>query len=101
MSDLYRNEAQQRLCRLIVLLAGNEFSGVAPSVLARELATSASNMTRDLNNLHAAGFAEEVAPGRWRLGPRLVQVAVAFAAEVNRARTQLEEISQRYTRLPN
>jgi DNA-binding IclR family transcriptional regulator len=96
----YTNEAQQRILKLALLLAGNEFAGVPPAVLARELGSTASNMTRDLYNLRKAGYAEEVTPGRWRLGPRLVQVAVAFAGEVGRMKTELDELSARYTRRP-
>ena len=50
MSD-YINAAQQRLLKVIVLLAGNEFNGLAPSDLAKALNTNPSNITRDLANL--------------------------------------------------
>lgn len=98
----YTNEAQQRLCKMIRLLAGNEFGGLAPSELAKALGTNPSNVTRDLFNLQKAGIAEEVADsGRWRLGPALVQIGLAFSLHLDRARSRFDEINQRYTRTPN
>lgn len=101
MIEKYRNEAQQRLCRVIVLLAGNEFDGLEPGAIAKALDTNPSNVTRDLANLKEAGLAEPVADtGRWRLGPKVIQIALAFTRHLDRARSRLEEIGQRYTRQP-
>jgi DNA-binding IclR family transcriptional regulator len=96
----YTNPAQQRVLAVLLLLAGNEFTGVLPSELARALDTSLPNMTRDLDNLRTAGLAERLDTGRWRLGPKLVQIALAFSTHVGRMSDQLTEIKQRYTRLP-
>lgn len=96
----YTSTAQQRILKLLVALAGNEFTGLLPSELARGLKTSASNVTRDLHNLKTAGLAEEVpeANGRWRLGPKLVQIAVAHLNCRDRAQNRLTELNQRYSR---
>lgn len=96
----YTNPAQQRVLAIQLLLAGNEFTGVLPSELARALDTSLPNMTRDLFNLEKAGIAERMPTGRWRLGPKLVQIALAFTTHVGRQSDQLTEIKQRYTRPP-
>lgn len=97
----YTNEAQQRLCKVILLLAGNEFNGLAPSEIAKALGTNPSNVTRDLDNLRTAGLAEELPDtGRWRLGPRLIQIALAFSSHVSRMSDRLGELQQRYSRLP-
>lgn len=99
--DIYINAAQQRLLKAIVLLAGNEFSGLAPSDLAKALGTNPSNVTRDLANLKEAGLAEQLPDtGRWRLGPKLVQIALAFSDHVARSSDRMDELKQRYTRLP-
>lgn len=99
MNERYRNEAQQRLCKLIVLLAGNEFNGVAPSDLAKALNTHPSNITRDLANLQEAGFADRIGEtDRWRLGPKVVQVAVSFWTQLEQAKARVDELQQRYTR---
>lgn len=99
--DIYINAAQQRLLKVIVLLAGNEFAGLAPSDIAKALNTSPSNMTRDLANLKEAGLAEQLTDtGRWRLGPKLVQIALAFSDHMNRSSARIAEMQQRYTRKP-
>ena len=100
MSD-YINAAQQRLLKAVVLLAGNEFNGLAPSDLAKALNTNPSNVTRDLASLKEAGLAEQLDTGRWRLGPKLVQIALAFSDHVARSSDRMSEIKQRYTRLPS
>ncbi len=99
--DIYINAAQQRLLKAIVLLAGNEFNGLAPSDLAKALQTNPSNVTRDLANLKEAGLAEQLPDtGRWRLGPKLVQIALAFSDHVTRSTARMEELQHRYTRQP-
>lgn len=100
MSD-YINAAQQRLLKAVVLLAGNEFNGLAPSDLAKALNTNPSNVTRDLANLKESGLAEQLPDtGRWRLGPKLVQIALAFSDSMARSSSRMNEINQRYTRQP-
>jgi len=99
--DIYINAAQQRLLKAVVLLAGNEFSGLAPSDLAKALGTNPSNVTRDLANLKEAGLAEQIQDtGRWRLGPKLIQIALAFSDHLIRSSDRMNELKQRYTRLP-
>lgn len=101
MSD-YTNAAQQRVLKIVQLLAGNEFSGLVPMDLAKALDTNPSNVTRDLANLQAAGLAEQIPEtGRWRLGPKLIQIALAFSEHVIRSADRLNELKQRYSRLPN
>jgi len=102
VSDRYLHEGQQRILKVILALAGRELSGLAPGEIAKGLDITPSCVTRDLANLQAAGFAEPIAEtGRWRLGPKLVQIAVSFAQELNNRRSQLDEILQRYTRTPS
>ncbi len=95
----YTNAAQQRILRALQALAGHEVHGLAPSALARELGCNASSVTRDLANLRAAGLAEEVPEvGRWRLAPRIVQIALKHMASLDRAERRLDEIRGRYSR---
>lgn len=95
------SNAQLRVLRVLDTLIGNEFMGVAPGEIAKALATSPSNITRDLRTLQAAGYAEQIPEtGRWRCGPRHIQHALAFQAHVARVSARVEEINQRYTRLP-
>mgnify|MGYP001329477413 CR=1 FL=1 len=99
MSTDYTNEAQQRLLRLVLALAGHEVHGLAPSQIAAAVGCSASMVTRDLRNLRDAGWAEQVPEtGHWRLGPAPVQVAMRHMAALDKAENRLGEIRQRYSR---
>lgn len=99
MSADYINAAQQRLLKAVLLLAGNELNGLAPSDLAKALDTNPSNVTRDLANLKEAGLAEQLPEtGRWRLGPKVVQIAVDFFTNLERSQSRVDEIKQRFTR---
>ncbi|MCB1909960.1 MAG: HTH domain-containing protein [Rhodocyclaceae bacterium] len=101
MARDYDNGSQLRILRALTVLAGQEFHGVAPGELAKALDVTPGTVTRDLHNLRSAGFAEPIQEtGRWRLGPKLVQIAVAFSAGVSRAESRLAEINNRYTREP-
>ena len=101
MAHKYDNAGQQRILRALLVLAGNEFNGVAPGELAKAVDASPSNITRLLANLKQEGFVEKIEEtGRWRLGPKVVQIALAFSQDLSRARARLDEVSNRYTRLP-
>lgn len=95
----YLCEPQQRLLKLITLLAGNEMTGMAPSEIARLQGCSAPVVTRDLANLAEAGYAEKVPEtGLWRLAPQVVQIAIKFQLALDRAAQRLAETTSRYSR---
>lgn len=97
----YDNAAQQRVLRLVGILAGHELHGLAPTHLAESLEVSAGTITRDLHNLKSVGMAEQIQEtGRYRLAPKLVQIAIGHMTAMNRAEQQLGEIKQRFTRQP-
>lgn len=97
----YDNAAQQRALRLVGILAGHELHGIAPKDMADSLGVSAGTITRDLHNLREAGMAEQIQEtGRYRLAPKLVQIALAHMTAMDRAERQLGEIKQRFTREP-
>lgn len=98
MSGAYINAAQQRVLQVLLRLSGHEIDGIAPGEMAKALRTSPSNITRDLANLHEAGMAEEFLPNRWRLTPRVVQISVAHGAALSKAKAQLDEVQQRFSR---
>ena len=98
MTD-YTNDGQQRILRLVMLLAGNEITGLAPADIGRQQECSASMVTRDLDNLRTAGFAEIVPETqRWRLAPEIVQIALKHMAALDRAEKRLDETRNRYSR---
>jgi DNA-binding IclR family transcriptional regulator len=95
----YENEAQQRLLRLVMLLAGHEITGLAPAEIARQQECMPPMVTRDLANLALAGWAEQVPEtGRWRLAPPVVQVAMRHMVALDRAKDRLAEVQARYSR---
>ena len=97
----YRSQSQQRILQVLMTLAGNEFNGVLPGALAHAVNTTASNITRDLANLSLAGLAEEIPDtGRWRLGPKVVQLALAHLRHMDDVERRHEEVKQRYSRTP-
>lgn len=101
MSATYSNAPQERMLDLLLILAGHELHGLAPIEIAKALNAPRSTALRDLNVLRKKGFAEQIPEtDRWRLAPRMVQIAVAFSTGINRARSKLAETEQRYTREP-
>lgn len=89
---------QERGYRVLLLLAGHEMEGLAPSDLSKAIGTSQPNVHRDLRVLQKMGLAEQLDNGRWRLGPKLVQIALAFQTRIAAARQRLDETQQRYSR---
>jgi DNA-binding IclR family transcriptional regulator len=99
--SLYTSSSQQRLLAMLMELAGHEVSGQAPSELAKALEIGASTVTRDLANLMEAGMAEQIPEtGRYRLGPKLIRIAVKHMAEMERATARLVDAKNRYSREP-
>ncbi len=103
----YTCAAQQRLLAVMMALAGHEIDGVSMMEITTALATRAgkdpknqkNNIFRDLHNLKEAGLAEQLPDSeRWRLAPRLVQVATAYQRHLDRAAARLDETRQRYSR---
>jgi len=95
----YTHEGQQRVLRLLLLLAGHEITGLAPADIAKQQGCNASAVTRDLANLAEAGLAEQVPEtGRWRLAPQIVQIALRHMAALDRAEQRLAETRNRFSR---
>lgn len=99
----YNNSSQERGYRVLLLLAGHEFDGLAPGQLAEALQANPSNITRDLRVLQSVGLAEPLPTDqrRWRLGPKLIQVANQFQRSLADIKRRAEEVEQRYTRIPS
>lgn len=95
----YLNKPQQRILQVIRALSGNEVTGIAPTAIVRDVGCDKSMVTRDLDNLRHAGYAEQVpATGNWRLTPSFVQFAVRMQLAVGRAEHELESTRNRFTR---
>ncbi|MDT3707463.1 MAG: hypothetical protein ROZ09_11595 [Thiobacillus sp.] len=105
----YVCEAQQRVLFVMLALAGHEFDGVSLTEIATALSQrngktkggQKNNVFRDLHNLKEAGLAEQLPDSeRWRLTPRLVQIAQSYSRNLARIGSRFDEIQQRYSREP-
>lgn len=88
----------RKTCDLFRLLAGHVVLGLAPGEIAKGLDVSPSWVSVNLPALAAeTGFVEQI-PGtnRWRLGVPFVRIAVTVGTNLNQAKRQLDELSQRY-----
>lgn len=96
MSD-YTNASQQRLLRLIDLLSGHEVNGLELIGIAKALGQSPSAVTRDLDNLRTAGWAERHPNGRtWRLTPHVIQISQRYLTALHAAAQAFKDLEQRY-----
>lgn len=85
---------------VIETLAGHNYDGLRNQQVAEAVRQSASTTLRDLQALEHLGWAERI-PGkdeRWRLAPRLIQLAIAHQAEVGREEQRLSDFTNRYSR---
>lgn len=102
MNERYRNDAQQRILKIVIVMFSDVVNGLTPSVIAREVKCSAAVMTRDLANLREAGIADkDESTGCWRLTPRLPQQAIKVWTAIDAAERRLQEAKQRFTRIPD
>ena len=97
-NDKYINAAQQRALRTLLILAEHDLDGLTPGEIARQLDTLPSNTTRDLANLRLAGLAEMLASGRWRITPRVAELAQTLQRNLDKARQRLDDTQRRYSR---
>lgn len=92
----------ERVCLLILKMAGHEIHGIRNSELASALDVSRPTITRDLATLQKIGVVEEIPgmDGRWRLGPKMIQISRAHAEGMARVKATVAEIEQRFSRIP-
>ncbi|KAF1043218.1 MAG: hypothetical protein GAK35_02310 [Herbaspirillum frisingense] len=95
----YTNEAQQRILKVVMLLAEDVITGLSPTQIASELSVPASYVTRDLENLKTAGWAmQSEETGRWLLGAKAGAVGVKVMHSIDRAERKVTEDRNRFTR---
>ncbi len=80
------------------VLLGNFAHGLTPTDLVKATGLSASNITRYVATLEAAGFAERIPEtGRIRPSSRLAQHAVSILRSLDSARQRIDEMTNRLT----
>lgn len=95
-------QSARRALRAQFVLQGHVVDGLRLKQIAEALGTSLPNALRDLQVMAEEGIAERI-PGndeRWRLTPKIVQIARATGEEFARHRAKLDEFEQRYSREP-
>jgi DNA-binding IclR family transcriptional regulator len=91
--------AQRRGYRILLALAGHEIDGLSNAEIADAIGAKQSTTFRDLQVLKDVGLAERIEiTNRWRLAPKLVQIALAHMRTMERAEKTIEEVGQRYSR---
>lgn len=97
MSAIETGSAQRRSYKIILLLAGHEFDGMANADVASALNANQATTLRDLQVMQDVGLAEQIEQtGRWRLGPKLVQIALRYQVQMGRAEDRLNETRRRF-----
>ncbi len=99
MSDKTLSPPIRKSADLYRLLAGHIVLGLAPGEIAKGIDVSPSWVSINLPAIAAeTGFVEQV-PGtnRWRLGPTLARIGITVATELNAARRNLDDLSNRYS----
>lgn len=88
--------------QVIKALSGHEFDGLLLGQVAQLCDLVPSTALRYLESLAAAGIAmrDTRNPKVWRLGPALVQIAIAFHAHLAAKQTALADFANNYTRNP-
>lgn len=102
MSAATDNAQVRRTLHTLTLLFGREVMGLRPSEIAKGIGESPSVVSRLMAVLEDEGYAERV-PGRedaWRLGPKLVQGALAHQRGLAEIQRQLDETTHRFSRTP-
>lgn len=94
----YICDSQQRIFAVLEVLIGHEVDGMATKDVAAAAKISQSTVYRDLMNLMAAGWAEQLEDGKWRLSVnasryirRINDGIMSALARVNKARKEYQD----------
>lgn len=92
MSARHTDNAQVRVLRLVETLCKNPVIGLANKDLAEALGYSRPNVSRDMDTLIAAGWAEQLADGKYTITTKalaLFRFAEVYMEDVSRRSTEL------------
>ncbi|MDO4723437.1 MAG: helix-turn-helix domain-containing protein [Comamonadaceae bacterium] len=87
---------------IIRALSGHEFDGLRLAQIASACQRNAPTTLRTLQELEALGIVQRDARREevWRLGPALVQIAIAFQQHLLNKQRELADFERNYTRTP-
>lgn len=98
--DRRHNAAQLRVLQVIEVLSGNEVFGMRLTDIAKAMRTPAPTTLRDLQAAEAGGWTQQLEDGKWRLAAKAIQTLTNFQFGLQSAAHKVDEVKQRYTRLP-
>jgi DNA-binding IclR family transcriptional regulator len=97
-ADKGSSQSAGKVLDVLNVLLGHFAHGLTPTDLVKATGLSASNITRYVATLEAAGFAERIPEtGRIRPSARLAQHAVSILRSLDSARQRIDEIQNRLT----
>ncbi|HIC7208095.1 helix-turn-helix domain-containing protein [Burkholderia stabilis] len=97
-ADKGTGQSAGKVLEVLNVLLGHFAHGLTPTDLVKATGLSASNITRYVATLEAAGFAERIPEtGRIRPSSRLAQHAVSILRSLDSARQRIDEITNRLT----
>lgn len=95
-ADKGTGQSAGKVLEVLNVLLGHFAHGLTPTDLVKATGLSASNITRYVATLEAAGFAERIPEtGRIRPSIRFAQLAVGILSDIERAKNRLDEIQTR------
>jgi len=94
MSGRTTNSASKVL-KVLLALRGHALNGLSNGELSKALGEPPSAITRHLSTLVAEGLAVKLPSGRYAHGVMMLQIATAYASEMNRAQSRIDELKQR------
>ena len=97
-ADKGTGQSAGKVLEVLNVLLGHFAHGLTPTDLVKATGLSASNITRYVATLEAAGFAERIPEtGRIRPSSRLAQHAVGILRSLDSARQRIDEMTNRLT----
>lgn len=84
-----------KVLRVLIALRGHALNGLSNGELAKALGEQPSTINRCLNTLIEAGLAVKLDSGRYAHSVMLLQIATAYANEMDRAQSKISELTQR------
>lgn len=88
------NAATRRSHKIVELLAGRFYDGMANKELSEALGTSAVNISRDLMTLEAIGYARKLENGRWGLSARPLSIMQAYYGHYQQMQDRMHETTR-------
>ena len=85
----------QRALRVIKVLQNNSFVGLSNKDIAQALNESPTNISRTLDVLKNEGFVIKLESGKFAFSSLFAQIAMRHAANMDKARAQINEMKQR------